>query len=358
MTGKENNVHENTAHESDVKFVGKVTDCNSPVTGNDFSDRIGGVDFLKILSCLGVLSYHVLDDFCLLPGHNVAEMAYFAASFCIPMFFAVSGFTFGRRSFSAAYVENKIGGILKKLFGWVIFWCVISVFIYGQKRNPFIDFIDGVFGEGVLPVSWFIFTLCICWLAGYTVFILHQRHRTRFYIFSAALLAVMVLKRSAVVSWNIPFYDSGTQFAWFGLYFTFFVTGMLLRDINSLIVRDNSVFRIAIAVLMVLITYIVSTLWVNEAAPFEVYGNWLYMIWFILIIVCSLNFIKFNKYVHEVSKGTLTVYLWHLPALVYISKFVPVTSGLTGALMIFSLFVIGEILYFMFRNYPLIRKMV
>ena len=34
MTGKENNVHENTAHESDVKFVGKVTDCNSPVTGN------------------------------------------------------------------------------------------------------------------------------------------------------------------------------------------------------------------------------------------------------------------------------------------------------------------------------------
>ena len=324
-----------------------------------FSDKWGGVDALKILSCIGVLAYHVLDDFCLAPGHDPSRVAYFLASFCVPMFFTASGFTFGRNSFSTEYVEKKIGGILKKLLGWIIFWCVVYVFIYGLKTNPFIDFIDGSFGGGVLPVSWFIFTLCLCWLFGYPVFILHEKHRPFFYVLTVVLLEVMVLKRSGFVAWNIPFYDRGTQAAWFGLYFTFFITGMLLRDISQLIVRNNAAYKILLALALAVMSYIYagisafSGLW-----PHQFYGHWAYMIWFILLFVCAMNLCPYSKFMHVASMGTLAVYLWHLPVLLYAVRFIHVTSGAIGTFMIISLFVSGEIFYLLFRNYPLFRKML
>ena len=74
--------------------------------------KLGGVDLLKILSCIGVLAYHVLDDtFAFQNGQTVARVLYFSASYCVPMFFMVSGYTYGRNSFSAEYVEKKIIGI-------------------------------------------------------------------------------------------------------------------------------------------------------------------------------------------------------------------------------------------------------
>lgn len=82
------------------------------------------------------------------------------------------------------------------------------------------------------------------------------------------------------------------------------------------------------------------------------------MIWFILIFVCAMNFCPYSRYMHVASKGTLAVYLWHLPVLLYAVRFFPVTSGSIGTFMIMALFVSGEIFYLLFRNYPLFRKML
>ena len=311
----------------------------------------GGVDLLKILSCMGVLAYHVLDDFCLVPGHDVSRMAYFASSFCVPMFYTASGFTFGRNSFSKEYVEKKIVGVLKKLFGWEVFWSVVYLFLYGLKINPFIDLIEGCFSGGVLPVSWFIFLLCLCWFFGFPVFILHEKHRTSFYILALSLFVVMVLKRSGVVAWNLPFYDTGIQAAWFGLNFTFFLTGMFLRDISSFIMHKNAMYKILLVIDLAAITFI----YVRNSAhsgllPGAFMGDWVYTIWFILIFVCAINLCPYSTYLHMVSKGTLAVYLWHFPALLYLSRFVTIASGVTGTIVILALFASGEIFYLLFMS--------
>lgn len=146
------------------------------------------------------------------------------------MFFMVSGYTYGRNSFSAEYVEKKIIGILKKLFGWIIFWCVIYAFIYHEEHNPYVEFIDGSFSGGVLPVGWFIFTLCLYWLLGWIFINVHKKNRNAFYAVAIGFLALMLVKRSGFIPVNIPFYDTGTQATWCGLYLTFFLTGMALRD--------------------------------------------------------------------------------------------------------------------------------
>ena len=320
----------------------------------------GGVDLLKILACIGVLAYHVLDDtFAFQNGQTVARILYFAASYCVPMFFTVSGYTYGRSSFSMEYIEQKVLGILKKLFGWIIFWCVIYAFVYHEEHNPYIELIDGSFSGGVLPVSWFIFTLCLCWLFGWIFFNLRQKSSKIFYAVALLFLILMLIKRSHLISVDIPFYDTGTQATWFLLYLTFFLTGIVLRDIQYIIIREKWVYKIGIVTATIIMTAVyVKMSSISGLSPADYYGHWVYMIWFILLFITAMNVCPYKNWLHTLSKGTFSVYMWHLPVLLYITRYIPVTDAKRGLLMILLLFISGQAVYFLFRNYPLLRKMV
>lgn len=302
----------------------------------------------------------MLDDtFAFQTGQTISRMIYFAASYCVPMFFMVSGFTFGRTSFSAEYVEKKILGIMKKLFAWIIFWCVVYAFIYGEEHNPFIELIDGSFSGGLLPVSWFIFTLCLCWLVGYGIFALHEKERKVFYILILLLTTLMLIKRSIALPSYIPFYDTGTQATWFGLYLTFFMIGMLLRDMLGVIVREKAYYKVFITLALIILTIVyVKTSSLSGRSPADFYGSWIYMLWFMLIFLVALNLCPYSRQLHVIAKGTFSVYMWHLPVLLFITRYIPVKGARVGIFMIIGLFVSGELIYMLFRKYPLLKKMV
>ncbi len=98
------------------------------------SKRNYGLDIYRILCCIGVLTYHIMDD---VLGQSVwAKTLYFAASYCVPGFFLLSGFLLGmREKVTMEYCESKAYGIIKKLFAWIVFWVAVYFIKTGEMMD-------------------------------------------------------------------------------------------------------------------------------------------------------------------------------------------------------------------------------
>ena len=63
---------------------------------------MSGLDIFRILCCIGVLNYHVVDDVIIILqsaggagesiGGKLAYLLYYASSFCVPGFFLLAGY--------------------------------------------------------------------------------------------------------------------------------------------------------------------------------------------------------------------------------------------------------------------------
>ena len=134
---------------------------------------------------------------------------------------------------------------------------------------------------------------------------------------------------------------------------------MFLRDIQSFIVHENTLYKVVITFALIFMTFVyVKASSLSGRSPAEFYGSWIYMIWFMLLFVVALNLCPYSGILHIISKGTFSVYMWHLPVLLFITRYIPVSRARIGILMIIGLFVSGELIYLLFRKYPLLKKMV
>lgn len=70
------------------------------------------VDIFRILCCIGVLTYHVMDD---VLGKEGALPIYFGASFCIPGFFAIAGYLIAYSDLYKSFRNQKLREILMTL---------------------------------------------------------------------------------------------------------------------------------------------------------------------------------------------------------------------------------------------------
>src|SRR5699024_8524712 len=103
-----------------------------------------GIDIFRILCCIGVLNYHIMDDVINIEG-GVAKFLYFGGAFCIPGFFMLSGYLIEeKRILSIEYCESKIKNILCKLFGWIIFWTVIHFLWTGEIYDLWDQLVAGI----------------------------------------------------------------------------------------------------------------------------------------------------------------------------------------------------------------------
>ena len=127
--------------------------------------RKTGLDVFRILCCIGVLVYHVVDDILPVKG---AYCFYYGAGFCVSGFFLLSGFLVGEKDHvEISYCEAKILGVLKKLFLWIVFWSFIQFVRTGKIYDIWDNFLQGADSRGILPVSWFLFTYCMLMVLAY-----------------------------------------------------------------------------------------------------------------------------------------------------------------------------------------------
>ncbi|MEY8390562.1 acyltransferase [Lachnospiraceae bacterium] len=318
-----------------------------------------GIDIFRILCCIGVLDYHIVDDVIAIPGEGYARIIYFLASFCVPGFFLMSGYLLGEKGdVTVEYCENKVKAIIVKLSGWIIFWSVIHYIVSGKMYNILNEVNKGLQGKGVLPVAWFLFTYCILMLFAFPFGKLFQKFPTAFSVTAVLWVTAVAfgLGRS--------FSESKPQGLWFHLYAGYFVFGMVWnRFIHWVNTRWNRKILLAVSGIVCMLSFLIYMLKVTEETyPHQYYGKWYYTIWMVSLLSVTLfldiKHEKMQKLISRLAANTFVVYLGHLPILIFLTLRYPLQNTWTAVLYVVLFFAGLEILAEIFRKMPLLRKIV
>lgn len=329
-------------------------------------DRDSGLDIFRIICCVGVLVYHAVDDTFATTGTGfTAGIAlYFLASFCVPGFFLMSGFLIGKRtSVDKEYIEKKILSIATKYGGWIVFWCLIYSVLLNQHLNPLEQYISGFASGGILPVAWFLFTYMVLLLLSYPLLELRKKYRIAFSLLCIVLLVSISLKNPVN-----EYFLSRNQALWIPLYLTYFVVGIWLNDVLSILRKYLNAprFLLLLAAGVNLITLSIYFYFVLGSAEFlyptTYYGRWYYSAWlitlFILVGAIRISNEKIRSVLAILADGTFAVYMLHLPLLNLLAKEIPINSTLKAITVIVGLFALCELLSCIFKKTPLLRKII
>lgn len=323
------------------------------------SERKSGLDIYRILCCIGVLTYHVMDD---VLGTAGAKIIYFSASFCVPGFFMLSGYLIGsKKELTLEYCERKVIETIKKLFLWTVFWVILHFIKTGEMYNLWENVTASAYSGGILPVGWFLFTYCILLIVAYPLHIVMKRWPKIFTFMCliwCTLLALGIGKKQIYTK---------TQSLWFCLYIGYFAVGMALAYVMEFLQKCKwvKVCLIALSLIFVLSTvvygYQIQTAEIFKA-PHEYYGDWYYSIWLIsgFSICCLLKGgnEKLSRILKLLSSNTFVVYLGHLPILLYMTTMKPLATTVEAIIYILALFIGLEIVAEIFKKLPIFRRLI
>ena len=319
------------------------------------------LNYFRILCCIGVLIYHVMDD--ILNCGWTVKAIYFSASYCVPGFFLLSGFLLAnKKEYTLKYTITKSIKIMLKLLGWITFFSVLSYFYNGKFYNIFYEFYLSAFSTGILPVGWFLFTYCALIFLAYPIFKLLNKNKA--YIYALFLLVILL---SSLLGLNIglKYFKFKTQSTWVGLYFTYFCIGICINyTISKFAIHKQKIFRlfcyISFALFSTIYAYQIFNS-VNFFFPDHYYGKFYYTGWlislFYLVAFSDYDLIP-KKYIDILSKNTLVVYLAHLPILLFITNIRPITSLFEGLFIILIIFILTNIISELCKRLPLLNKLL
>lgn len=322
------------------------------------NDRNYGLDLYRIFCCLGVLTYHIMDDLIDTPYETVSKPIYFAASFCVPGFFLLSGYLCGiREELSKEYIESKIITIMKKLFGWIIFWSVIKYIHTKELLDIWWNLTAGMLSDGILPVAWFLFTYCFLMLLAYPLWNIYKMRPIAFFVFSSVYCLFLAFH----IGDNLLKVYS--QSLWLHLYLGYFCIGMSMNTIQCKMQNRRACIVLFFLHVLSILIYAFEV-YHSEIylLPHNYYGSYFYSVWLItgfslcLLIPIQLPFL--NKMFKHMSKNTFVVYLGHLPILQYFTSLRPIKNTLEGVFLIIIYFIGLELLAECFKKLPLLRKLV
>lgn len=323
-------------------------------------ERNSGLDIFRLLCCLGVVGYHVLDDILAVSGDG-AKLLYYACSFCVPGFFCLSGYLAGcKNELKLEYCEEKILSTVQKLFGWIVFWTVIHFVRTGELYDIWENLFQSVLSGGIEPVGWFLFTYCIILVVTP---IAHRCVKKYPAIFCSAAIVWMIW----IATGKLDFItNTKTQSLWFHLYLGYFLVGMacscLYPKIYERFPKTASVAALAMAAVTSLFYYREVFVRQSAAWPHQHYGRWYYSLWLIALLFITLRINVQNKAVQEalrkMANNTFAVYLGHLPILLYVTSLKPLASLGEAVVCILLLFAATQMMAETFRKLPLLRKIV
>lgn len=323
-----------------------------------------GVDILRILSCIGVLVYHIANIVCVQTDYELTEslVLYFIASFCVPMFFIISGYSvFIKDSISFEYLEKKTYKLLKVLILWYIFFIALNFLQTGNLLNIVDNIYEGFFSSGILPTAWFMFSLIIInILFVYPLSILFYKFPKIYIILGLAVLVGLGVKKYFMFKGEIT--TTSTQSLWFYIYIPYYWLGGIFAYMLKHI--DNEKISGASWIFFIVTTayYLYKVLFDNIfIPPSNYYGTFIYTIWIISMFLCFAT-TRYNKNIQilvlRISQNTMCIYLAHLPILRYITQKIQITAFGEVIAAIFLLFIFCNLLAELLRNIPVFRHMV
>lgn len=257
---------------------------------------------------------------------------------------------------------KKIFSVCKKLFGWIIFWTIIHFLRTSEIYDIWDNTTQVLVAGGIEPVAWFLFTYCILLVISP---IIHKFCKGRPAIFSVCVILWMIFVATGKFDW---IRDTKPQSLWIYLYLGYFSVGMFLAFLhqkieeyskiyNKMVIVDCVIFMLSTAVYYREVFIKMSIL-----APHQHYGTWYYSLWLVSMFCILRRFNIKNEHVKNILKtisgNTFTVYLAHLPILLFFTALHPLGSIEEAIICIIVLFVLTEVMAVVFKKLPLLRKIV
>ena len=142
------------------------------MTENKKTERIAGLDLIKILACFGVVALHTLR-----PGAGpVHRILMLLSALSIPLFFMVSGYLmFQRKSFDCKYAIGKILRILAICFCWEFLHAAAYRIYYGENRDFISSFFLDFFQKGLFYHFWYLGALILVYSVMPLIFTLAKK---------------------------------------------------------------------------------------------------------------------------------------------------------------------------------------
>lgn len=138
-----------------------------------------GIDLIKIIACILVITLHSLDPLMPVVRNNMFNAAlYYAGTMAIPIFFMASGyFTLNKSTISYAYSLKRIKNILIIVIGWILLYSVAVLVLKGKFE--LLNQVKGSFLTGVSESHfyhfWFFWSLIIMLLIAPIIVKILQR---------------------------------------------------------------------------------------------------------------------------------------------------------------------------------------
>ena len=123
--------------------------------------RIYGIDLLKVMACIGVVSLHTVNG----SLGIVNRIVTLVCSLSIPIFFMCSGYVvFLKENISYEYAAKKIIKILAVCFFWEMMHAIAYFLYYHEMRNFIESFFMDFLQKGLFFHFWFFGALIILYL--------------------------------------------------------------------------------------------------------------------------------------------------------------------------------------------------
>lgn len=343
---------------------------NSKEPDNEKNNRNIALDIFRVLCCLGVIAYHTFDDFL---SSKIVTAFYFAAGFCIPGFFLLSGYLLALHGkITYEYVEKKLLNICFKWLGWFVLYRVLKyIFVGYYDANLY------------LYVDWFLFTYCIIMILS--PLLLQFLNKTQ-WIFSITVIVSFIILNTGCFDF---LYDKRPQSTWFHLYLPYFMLGMVLTKITKFKLLQKFTSKIMMFFIFIALTalylYTALTKWYALGLPPHMnYSRWYYALWLVslfLFIFFAFSHKEFQTSVDIASKAagdkgikpahphvthiisrfakdTFGIWLSHLPIQVFLFTHFKIDRSILVLLCLPLVFILAFVFVEILRLFPITRRIV
>ena len=286
-------------------------------------NRNFGLDLVKILACILVISLHVLTPTSLAVKSNIFNSSfYYSGTIAIPIFFMASSyFVLNKQSISFSYVFRRIIDIFSIIIGWVLFYSIWQLFV----KHNFV-FLEELKGTAFINTSsnhfyhfWFfwalIFVLMISPLLWY---ILH--HDFKGYLFLTFMLTLICIG----IDVSLHFYNSANirnipQIFRIYLYIEYYLLGGLIGNIRFIKIKEYVKRHVILTSLITIFLYfmlIIYSIWNRNVIHWVYaeanYGNVLVIITSTLILtIFSVIDPKNKNLIEFIIPSTMGIYMIH-----------------------------------------------
>ena len=128
---------------------------------NDLKKRNIGIDFIKIIACIGVVLLHAIG----FKASKFNNLLYYLGTISIPLFFMTNGFfILNKDNINIKYLLKKISKFLDIIIFFNVIYWVTTLLIKRSANNIVIQVLKSIIGKGKIYWLWFLSSLIILYI--------------------------------------------------------------------------------------------------------------------------------------------------------------------------------------------------